>query len=231
MPKVLFVRKSGNVKTGPIPVSYTERDSCPAHCPLKQDGSCYAEAGFYTRMAWSRAASASDWAALCDNVRALPEGQPWRHNVAGDLPHHNGRIDVDALVQLTDANNGKRGYTYTHHGLEAGKVSSVTASHNVNALRLANASGFTVNASCDSIEQADRARAMGLPAVVVVESDAPAKSTSPAGNPIAVCPAQLSDKVTCATCRLCRTPDRPVIVAFRAHGNRAAKVNARVKGQ
>jgi hypothetical protein len=52
----LFIQKSSNRKTGPIPTTYTERKSCPPSCPhIKKD--CYAE-DFHTRLAWNRAPKA-----------------------------------------------------------------------------------------------------------------------------------------------------------------------------
>lgn len=39
-----FTRASGNVKTGPIPVTTTSADSCPPTCSFKGNG-CYAESG------------------------------------------------------------------------------------------------------------------------------------------------------------------------------------------
>jgi len=47
-----YVAKSANSKTGPIPVTYSERGTCPPSCG--QWDSCYAEAGFHTRMTWNK---------------------------------------------------------------------------------------------------------------------------------------------------------------------------------
>jgi hypothetical protein len=41
--QVHFTLKSANVKTGPIPVSTTERASCPSDCKMKSE--CYAASG------------------------------------------------------------------------------------------------------------------------------------------------------------------------------------------
>ena len=43
---------SGNVKTGPIPVSTTTRESCSPICPFFSNG-CYAESG-PLRLPWTR---------------------------------------------------------------------------------------------------------------------------------------------------------------------------------
>ena len=108
----LFIQKSSNRKTGPIPTTYTERKSCPPSCPhIKKD--CYAE-DFHTRLAWNRAPEGLDWASLCDRVASLPEEQLWRHNVGGDLPGEGEKVDAAKLGELVRANFRRRGFTYTH---------------------------------------------------------------------------------------------------------------------
>ena len=67
---------------------------------------------------------------------------------------------------------------------------------------------------------ADRYVTLGLPTVVVLSQKAPNVSYTPAGNKIVACPAEKSDRVTCATCGLCQIADRPYIIGFRAHGSR-----------
>jgi len=201
-----LVAKSGNAKTGPIPVSTTERASCPTSCAFYSG--CYASHG-HTRINWAKVPErGGPWAAFVGKVAALPDGQLWRHNEAGDLVHVDGVIHAPALRALVQANSGKRGYTYTHHRLTPA---------NVRALRDANAGGFTVNVSCETPAQADIARAAGLPAVLVV-SEPPAKgATTPDGHPIRQCPAERS-AVTCANCGICARPDRQAVIAFTAHG-------------
>ena len=80
--------RSSNKKTGPIPVSTTSRDSCPDTCPLKNGGGCYAGSGplslHWDKVGTDRGVSLESF---CDTIRALPKGQVWRHNQAGDLPH------------------------------------------------------------------------------------------------------------------------------------------------
>jgi len=216
--KALFVKKSANAKTGPIPVTYTERASCPPSCP-HIGADCYAEA-FHTRLAWNRAAQGIQWAQLCDSVAALPAGQLWRHNVAGDLPGTGEDVDAVALGQLVAANTGRRGFTYSHK-------KSAQAIH---WIRAANQWGFTVNLSADDAGEADKLAELGAgPVVAIVPIDTPDKSRTPAGRPIVICPAQSRDAVTCESCRLCAVPDRKVIVGFRAHGFREKITDARAR--
>jgi hypothetical protein len=72
--------------------------------------------------------------------------------------------------------------------------------------------------------------AQGVPAVCVVPSDYKhhPRNISPAGNRVQVCPAQLSDKVDCATCRLCQNRPDDVIIAFKAHGTGKRKAEAAI---
>jgi hypothetical protein len=151
-------------------------------------------------------------------VAALPEGQLWRHNEAGDLPGRGSVVDSSKLTELIDANFGRRGFTYTH------KWSLDT--HNI--ISLANRQGFTINVSCDSFEDIDRIRAAlkgrRLPLVVVVPSDHPQFSETPGGSKLVVCPNETTG-ITCAECELCANPNRNSIVAFRAHGQSAARVS------
>jgi hypothetical protein len=211
-----FTRRSRNSKTGPIPVTSTERASCPPSCPHKA-ADCYAEAGYYTRMHWDRVADRGiDIDALAARIAALPAGQLWRHDVAGDLPGDGETVDAYELGRIVAANRGRRGWTYTHK-------------HRAGALkwiRHAIAWGFTVNLSADDAGHADRLAETGLPVCAIVPIDTPERTATPAGRPIVVCPAQTRDDVTCATCGLCQRADRRVIVGFRAHGARARATDA-----
>jgi len=212
--KVSFTVVSGNSKTGPIPVSRTEESSCPSTCPFKGHG-CYAEHG-HLRGHWKRTAlNGMQWDHFVAQIRALPRKQLWRHNDAGDLPHLRGTINRAALRKLVAANKGRNGFTYTHH---------VLSPANVKTLQEANANGFTVNISCETVEQVDEARRLGLPAVLVLPRDGVAKGTmTPDGHPIRVCPASIGD-MTCSRCGICARADRQTVIGFPAHGTARAKV-------
>ena len=218
MTRALFVAKSANAKTGPLPVAYAERASCPPSCAHYRT-SCYAEGG-PARLAWNRADDGASWRQLCAAVAELPAGQLWRYAVAGDLPGRGERVNVGELRQLVAANAGRRGFTYSHKRAPAALA----------AIRAANAAGFVVNLSADDVGQADELAATGAgPVAVVLPIDAPERSTTPAGRPIVVCPAQTRDGVTCASCQLCARADRAVIVGFRAHGARARAAGERAR--
>ena len=164
------------------------------------------------------------WSDLCEFVRTLKPNQLWRHNQAGDLPYgkfeNQELITLPLLKDLVDANksSGAKGYTYTHHVLNT---------HNSEAIKYANKNGFTVNASCESLSQADDAIAQGMPAVCVVDNSKDVPKRTPAGTRVLVCPAQTSD-TNCNDCGICAQSNRKCVVAFLAHGNKAKALNAKL---
>lgn len=215
--RAALVFASANRKTGPIPTSMTEPDSCPSSCPLRGQG-CYAELGL-TRRPWlavGKGERGAFWQGFLAQVARIAAGSLWRHNVAGDLPHVDDKIDAPAMAGLLRVQTGKRGFTYTHHDVFDGEH----ATHNAAVVREANAAGFTVNVSCEQPEKADRAMSEGHPAVLVVPSDAPRRTTTPQGRPVLTCPATYNEATTCATCGWCALSRRQWVVAFPAHGTR-----------
>lgn len=219
--RVSFARRSQNTKTGPIPVSMTSQATCPPSCSFYGAG-CYAE-NHWLGKSWEKTPEKGlTWEAFCRKVERLPVGQLWRHNQAGDLPGVGERIDIKALMRLVIANEGKRGFTYTHK----------KSREAISAVRYANEHGFTVNLSCDSLEEVDRWRSdcPSLPLVVTISKDE-TRSTfeTPAGHRVTVCPAQTRDEVTCASCKLCSVASRRAIVAFKAHGQNKRKVSELVQ--
>jgi len=232
--QVHFILKSSNSKTGGIPVTYTQRGSCPDECPLQGDMGCYAE-DYFTRMTWDKVDSGklgASWDILTGKVQALPDGQLWRHNVGGDLPKHTpattaitntapapSMIDTEKLAALVAANKGKRGFTYTHYPDTA---------HNLAAIRHVNDNGFTVNLSANDLDHAVRLAKHGLPMTTLVPVDWGTKTVMHGGLKIVPCPATYRDEVTCKTCKLCAVSTRDCVVAFPAHGSRKNKVTAQI---
>ena len=217
--QVALTQTSSNAKTGPIPTSTSERSSCWEGCAFYAKG-CYAKSGPQA-LHWRKVSEGErgmPWEQFIAAVRKIQRGQLWRHNVSGDLPHSFGDIISDMLQQLVTANKGRKGYTYTHHPLNA---------HNVKVLQDANANGFTINASTESVEVADAIMTEhNIPAVAVINSEESRRFfTTTNGRKVIVCPATVHDNVTCATCGLCQRADRNFIVAFPAHGTAKKTVN------
>lgn len=203
--------KSGNQKTGTMPVSTSHRGTCPDACPFKSKG-CYAKSGPLA-FHWSKVTAGErggEWMEFLSKVREIPVGALWRHNQAGDLVGKNNRINAVALRSLTLANKGKRGYSYTHYPL-------TTA--NIKALRAANDNGFTVNVSTNHIGEVDKAMESGLPVVTVLPFGTEGRIiTTEGGNKVLVCPATLGREITCQNCGLCQKRDRSFAIGFIAHG-------------
>lgn len=235
--------KSRNVKTGPIPVSTTAAESCPSACPFNTSnaGGCYAESGplalHWRKVSDGRAGESFN--RFLEKIRALPIGQLWRHNQAGDLLGKDNEIDVAALRALVDANKGKRGFTYTHKPMTP---------ENMQAVADAVADGFTVNLSGNNIDHADSLAGLNIaPVVTVLPIEYQRKETkgewqeteteyrnrlktlaqeTRSGRKVRVCPATYKDNVSCASCKLCAVVQRDVIVGFPAHGTTKKRADA-----
>jgi len=211
--QVHLTLKSANAKTGPIPVSTTSAQSCPTVCPFKSAG-CYADGGPLA-IHWREVTEerrGGDWRAFCATISTLPDGTLWRHNQAGDLPMvaSSQTIDARAVRKLVAANDGKCGFTYTHHDMRKPANRAIVAECNAN--------GFTVNLSANNLQHADELAGLSIgPVVVVLASDATQNTVTPAGRKVVVCPATQREDVSCATCQLCQR-QRAAIVGFPAHG-------------
>jgi hypothetical protein len=224
MLKFHLTELSSNKKTGPIPVSTSSNQLCPATCTLRDV--CYAKSGPLA-IHWRKVSSGErgvNWPEFLDLIRQLPHGQFWRHNQAGDLQDPNTSQGIKALKELTEANGGLKGYTYSHHKLKPNAVQ---------AFKTATAQGFTVNASTETETAADSAVAHGLRTVLVVTAEA-AKSgwhwLTAGGNKVIVCPADRFQGMNCNKCRLCQSRPQNIIIAFIAHGSSKAKVEQLLTG-
>lgn len=212
---------SGNRKTGPITTTMTTSDSCPDACPLKRNG-CYADYSF-VGMHWRKLDKQGglSLAALCAFIKKRAT-HVWRYAVAGDLPGEGDSIDTSALIDITEANKGKRGFTYTHKPM---------TDENRKAIERANKHGFTINLSANNPNHADALYDLEVgPVVCLLPEGAPKQSNTPKGRRIAVCPAEYAE-IDCARCQLCAKPNRKVIVGFRAHSTGKGKANAISKGE
>jgi hypothetical protein len=211
---------SRNKKTGPIPVSITESDTCWDGCPFKDHG-CYAEGGPLA-IHWGKVDSGErgvSWAEFCAQVWALPKGTLWRYAQAGDLPGEGEEIDAAELQELTSANRGRKGFGYTHKPMTPA---------NREAVANANAQGFTINLSANNLAHADELSELGIaPVAVVLPADTTAHHLeTPAGRRVITCPATYRENVTCKTCGACAegSAERHII-GFPAHGTRKRKAS------
>lgn len=225
--QVKLTARSSNRKTGPIATTISSSDTCPKTCPFNNGNGCYA-AGGPTAIHWRKLDRRETGTPILDFGHQLADaklkpGSLLRWNVAGDLPHNDGVINLPVLQQLVGMmvwGHKLRPFSYTHH---------VQTGANLNAVDWCNRSGFTINLSCDTEEQASQRHREGFASVCVVRSDDKRKNwTDVHGVRFQVCPAQLREGITCQTCQLCTKADRACVVAFRAHGASHKRVNQRL---
>lgn len=213
---IKYSLSAGNSKTGAMLLVRSPRSTCPDSCGLKGNG-CYAE-NFPLVLHWMKQDTVGvDFATVLYAVRTLPKGSIWRLFEAGDFepsPENPELISSQQVISLIAANNGKRGFGYTHYPVWP----------NLEVLQLMNSSGLTINASADTIEQAKLYFGLGLPTVVVVSEKFP-KDSVVEGMRVVVCPNQSTPtKPTCLQCQMCAKPDRDYIIGFRAHGTKKRKI-------
>ncbi|HTV28728.1 MAG TPA: hypothetical protein VMF32_13165 [Xanthobacteraceae bacterium] len=231
MEKFLITMKSGNRITGPIMLTTSPRSTCPAACPFSkaaeglEAGLCYAEHGHLGHYIWtgldrarvgekiSNRIPVHSFGDLVKLIGALPDGALWRHNQAGDLPSvDNHTIDRTKVRALTRANRGRRGFTYTHFDVRTNQA-------NRDTIREANAGGFTINLSANSLNEADAlADTKCAPVTVVVPATQMTSTTTPNGRKVVICPARTTQGVTCFSCGICAVAHRRAIIAFPALG-------------
>ena len=220
---VHITMKSNNKKVGKIPVSTTSASTCPAICPFNHanEGGCYANAGPLA-MHWAKVTDGNrgdTWSVFTGKIANLKDGQLWRHNQAGDLPGNGDKLDATACFQLSEANKGKRGWTYTHYDV-------LNSKQNASVVQQMNGDGFVVNLSGNNLAHADDLYDLGIgPVTTVLPSDQMTNTVTPKGRKVVVCPAVVKDDVSCEDCQLCARL-RDAIVGFPAHGNGKKKADA-----
>ena len=233
--------KSKNAKVGKMAVTTSTATTCPTSCPFKSNG-CYADSG-PLKLHWdkvTRKERGDDWSTFIDKIKDMPAGSKWRHNQAGDLPGDMEKLDGKKCIDLAKANEGKRGFTYTHYDVLDNFQNAII----VNSM---NHLGFTVNVSANNLDHADKLCDMDIAPVATVlpiewerrnkkekgetvwlEALADYRKRisdlhTPKGKKVAVCPATYKDDVSCASCMLCEKWDRNVVVGFPAHGTSKKK--------
>lgn len=228
---------SSNKKTGPIPVSTHSRDSCPTSCKMR-DAGCYAELGPMA-IHWKKVTEGLRGGGFKDflnQIKQLPKKAIWRYAQAGDLPGEGDEIDRAELLALAKANRGRRVIAFTHKPLTP---------KNLEAIQQAEQFGFHINASADSLAEADDLISKGVSVVTVLPSYYGRKKaetlhayrqrlnnlprTTPSGTILSVCPATYTD-TTCQLCGVCsKRRARGVVIGFPAHGSKTRVVDARLE--
>ena len=212
----LTKRDSQNRKLGEnVRATYRKVGStCPSDCRHLKNRSCYAMYGYVDISARKSDYSKSDGQMLKDYILDLPSGKLIRHHVSGDFMKPGGVVDDDYIDDMLEAHKERpdiKGWGYTH------------AWKDISPIKINSVRGLTINASCDSMEDAFEV-SNEWPSVVTVGEDFKSKEVSLNGDTkrVVVCPNQTSG-LSCSDCRLCMKKDRKSIVAFRVHGTGKAK--------
>lgn len=214
---VIPPRPSGNVKTGRMGVSYRSESTCPTECTFYRSG-CYG-----TGRLWAYANKSANGMSIESATDAIRKASPsgaryFRDRVLGDIANADGTADVDYLVNIAKACEpvGVTPYGYTH-------AWRAMSREDVERVR---ASGYALNASCETLADVEHANALGLDPVLV--NDAIPEGTRVAGRKVVTCPEQTGRVADCASCGICATVDRRNVIRFTVHGTAKRAAHAAI---
>jgi hypothetical protein len=235
--------KTKNPKVGNMAATTSTAKTCPTSCPFKDNG-CYADSG-PLKLHWDKVTEGErgdDWPTFLDKIKDMPAGSKWRHNQAGDLPGDTKDLDSTKCVDLAKANEGKRGFTYTHYDVLDNFQNAIT-------VNMMNHLGFTVNVSANNLEHADQLCDLDIAPVATVlpiewergnkrqkgkkvwtetlkdYRKRIADLRTPKGRKVLPCPATYMDDISCDDCMLCEKWTRKYPVGFPAHGTSKKKAS------
>lgn len=210
IPRVRIVPKSGDSKTGPVPVTYRHIGTCPPDCIFRPDGEiggCYGTGRIFALADTAADVSVSDAAERIERGRDRA-ARVFRDRIVGDMVRADGRLErryaagIAAVADIV----GLPVIGYSH----AWRTFTVADVSYLGGL------GYIPNASCETVGDVSDAIGRGFPAVIT--SDTVPERTVIGGRRVITCPAARSESVSCNTCRLCARPDRPTVVRFPIHG-------------
>ena len=209
---VHLVARSGNSKTGPVPVTYRPMVTCPVDCPFLPGGAhggCYGTGRLFASAKYRAGDMDVETAIWRVRLGKEPGARYLRDRVVGDVVTLAGEIDRDYLAAITEIAtvNGLVPFGYTH----AWRLFTVG-----DMAWLARI-GYVMNASVETARQVEQAAALGMPVTIVDE--AMPEGAEIAGRRLVTCPAQTRDGITCADCGLCAKADRTTVIRFLPHGS------------
>lgn len=227
LPLVHLVARSGNAKTGDIPVTYRPMTTCPTDCPFLPTGDiggCYGTGRIFG-IASKYATPVIPYDDLSAKLgKASRSARFLRDRVVGDVLDADGNVDMAYILAMAalGADHGLTVFGYSHawRRFTPAEVAETAAS------------GYVLNASCETREDVQAAIDLGMPAVIASDNVADGETfVTPDGKTrrIVTCPAQTREGVSCASCGLCAKGDRAAVVRFQIHGtarNRAGRAVA-----
>lgn len=209
--RTLVVLGSQNAKTGNVALStFRTQEACPPWCPLWGRG-CYAENhgthGRPTPFEISMRGFIGDYTPLIEALGSLRPSSIVRFNVSGDYLQEDKSPDM-GYIEATNHAHGHDVLSYTH------------------AWQVMDPDWFEddtrPNASCDNLEDVERALDLGWSTVIVDPGNEYPQGMRDAriGTTFVTCPYETPSKRQCIDCRLCARGKRSSTVVFPVHGTR-----------
>ena len=216
--------RSGNRKTGDIPVTYRPMTTCEPTCEFlpTNSGGCYGTGRIFG-IARKYAQTATVDSIRTKLAHVAPNARFLRDRVVGDIVTASGGIDhpyMRAIATLA-RERGLIAFGYTH-AWRRFKPADVE--------RVARA-GYVLNASCETRADIRAAINLGMPTVIASDLVEDGETfATPDGRALRVvtCPAQTREGTTCATCGLCARANRAAVVRFHIHGTARKRATATV---
>lgn len=229
--------KSTNSKTGPITVTTASQETCEnSGCALFKSKLCYAgpdKSGgplswFWHNVTTGKAKNIHSFSDHVKKLKNLVKGSPIRLFQAGQYNHtKRGTLNRNELRQFIAATKHLKPISYVH-------------TSDIDTVKWANDQGFPLIHSANTIEDID----IKVPNSVVIshENERGAtetfskwrnrlrdktnliKAKTGSKGRVFVCPAQVVNDVTCASCMACNKMKAGDIVAFIAHGSKKRKI-------
>jgi len=221
-----FVKKTTNIKTGPLSILTSSYITCPDACPFKKNG-CYADAG-PLRIHWVKTSDGQRgmrFGEILDVLEEEADGSLIRLFQAGDMPGRNNYIHKNNTIRLIKSLHNWKAFGYTHK--------PVYFRDNAEIIKLCNESGVCINLSANNPKHADELYKLDIgPVATTVDLQSP--KTTPEGVRIKICPA-VTGRVQCISCGgkngpICSWIDRDFIVGFPVHGTFKNKAKEVVNG-
>jgi hypothetical protein len=219
--QVHVVARSGNRKTGDIPVTYRPKSTCPTTCPFLpggEHGGCYGTGRLFASA--DKYAGEVDVNEAADKIRQgmNPDARILRDRVVGDVLTPDGQLDRDYITNIVQIATVNRltAFGYTHAWRD----------FTLDDLAFLRRSGYVMNASTETPGAAGAAALTRLPVVIV--NDTLPEGSIVAGKRVVTCPAETREGVTCSDCGLCANPKRNILIRFTTHGTAVAKARAAI---
>lgn len=173
--QIHWVSQSSDKKIGKVMASYSPKESCPDSCSLKTGG-CYAWGLFYLRNLGKKIASGDLNKSIEEAFsKVKSSAKIVRHRVAGDIVGDQKEtyneckfVESKGLINI--------GYTHDWESEESQILKEY------------------FRASCNNLEEVEKARSMGWSATLIVSEETPNRAKLPNGERAVMCPVVVGER-------------------------------------